>query len=657
MVKRGRYLLKSKREHAKEKPNIEQIKAILDHSLYGVPVEEVDPFVFDETFCVICKKYGTHYVYRFSASRSLFIFGPFNPIRKFACRIISNQFFDFLIILVILCNCVTLAMLTNYEDTKTGKIKVNQKLNEVIEYVEYLFLFMYSLEMALKIVARGFAFNKFSYIRNSWNILDFAVVTASAISIILMNLPSGSPTIDLELFRSLRVLRVIKTISIVPGLRLMINALVSSVVQLLEVMALTLFCLMLFSLLALELFMGKLRQKCVLVKNGVRHLQMIYEERSRSEDELGSIDPNDPDRNLFFYEWANNRENWLIRKDDYPKEEYQPCGNDTWSRRCPPGYECLDNIGDNYDDGWTSFDNFFNSMLTTFQLITLDFWERIYDLVLSPTSPWSVIFFLLVIFLGSFYLLNLMLAVVAMSYDREYHKSAQVALPTAQKLSLKRKASTFSFQDPASLNIIAMTHMPRRTPSEREMIIRTIKKSSSSNGSFIQEYVLGGESRKQKHKLHHTILTLLGRRRSGETENDEDTGTAPESRSGSIFSKGPKPSAVSTSIDASRKESKKFTEDIVEVPTNDITAKKLTSTTELEPVPSDISAIEKKEEKSGGSGCWFLLCLENMFTSIANHEAFEMAITTIIILNTFFLACEHHNQPEWLNSVLKLGNH
>lgn len=47
------------------------------------------------------------------------------------------------------------------------------------------------------------------------------------------------------------------------GLRMMINALLSSAVQLLEVMGLTLFCLMIFALFAQEVFMGKLRQKCV----------------------------------------------------------------------------------------------------------------------------------------------------------------------------------------------------------------------------------------------------------------------------------------------------------------------------------------------------------------------------------------------------------
>ena len=39
-------------------------------------------------------------------------------------------------------------------------------------------------------------------------------------------------------------------------------------------------------------------------------------------------------------------------------------------------------------------------------------------------GPWHIIFFLLIIFLGSFYLVNLILAIVAMSYD-ELQKKAE----------------------------------------------------------------------------------------------------------------------------------------------------------------------------------------------------------------------------------------
>ena len=50
-------------------------------------------------------------------------------------------------------------------------------------------------------------------------------------------------------------------------------------------------------------------------------------------------------------------------------------------RSCPDGFVCLPHVGDNPNYGFTSFDNLLWSMLTTFQLITLDYWENVYNMV------------------------------------------------------------------------------------------------------------------------------------------------------------------------------------------------------------------------------------------------------------------------------------
>ena len=39
--------------------------------------------------------------------------------------------------------------------------------------------------------------------------------------------------------------------------------------------------------------------------------------------------------------------------------------------------------------------------------------------VIRAQGPWHMLFFILVIFMGSFYLVNLILAIVAMSYDEQ----------------------------------------------------------------------------------------------------------------------------------------------------------------------------------------------------------------------------------------------
>lgn len=51
----------------------------------------------------------------------------------------------------------------------------------------------------------------------------------------------------------------------VAGLKTIINALLHSFRQLAEVMTLTIFCLMVFALFALQVYMGELRNKCVMV--------------------------------------------------------------------------------------------------------------------------------------------------------------------------------------------------------------------------------------------------------------------------------------------------------------------------------------------------------------------------------------------------------
>lgn len=56
--------------------------------------------------------------------------------------------------------------------------------------------------------------------------------------------------------------------------------------------------------------------------------------------------------------------------------------------------------------------------------MTQDFWEDLYQHVLQAAGPWHMLFFIVIIFLGSFYLVNLILAIVAMSYD-ELQKKAE----------------------------------------------------------------------------------------------------------------------------------------------------------------------------------------------------------------------------------------
>ena len=93
-------------------------------------------------------------------------------------------------------------------------------------------------------------------------------------------------------------------------------------------------------------------------------------------------------------------------------------------RPCPDNFTCLQGYGPNPNYGYTSFDSFGWALLSSFRLMMQDYWENLYQLVLRTAGPWHMLFFIVIIFLGSFYLLNLILAIVAMSYD-ELQKKAE----------------------------------------------------------------------------------------------------------------------------------------------------------------------------------------------------------------------------------------
>ena len=106
-------------------------------------------------------------------------------------------------------------------------------------------------------------------------------------------------------------------------------------------------------------------------------------------------------------------------------------------------------------------------MLTTFQLITLDYWENVYNMVLAACGPLSVSFFMVVVFFGSFYLINLMLAVVALSYEEE----AEITQEERRKdLIDHRDDSTFSF-DPANINVKQLSKEQRKKLDSRKGVL------------------------------------------------------------------------------------------------------------------------------------------------------------------------------------------
>ncbi|KTF88576.1 hypothetical protein cypCar_00019252, partial [Cyprinus carpio] len=190
------------------------------------------------------------------------------------------------------------------------------------------------------------------------------------------------------------------------GLKTIVGALIQSVKKLSDVMILTVFCLSVFALIGLQLFMGNLRQKCV-----------IWPFNS-TESYLAN-----GSRGFDFNEYIMNDTNFYFLPGML---DALLCGNSSDAGRCPEGYTCM-KAGRNPNYGYTSFDSFGWAFLALFRLMTQDFWENLYQLTLRAAGKTYMIFFVLVIFVGSFYLVNLILAVVAMAYEEQNQATMEEA--------------------------------------------------------------------------------------------------------------------------------------------------------------------------------------------------------------------------------------
>uniref|UniRef100_A0A8D0HL25 Sodium channel protein n=1 Tax=Sphenodon punctatus TaxID=8508 RepID=A0A8D0HL25_SPHPU len=285
--------------------------------LIGQPLEDIDPYYSDHKTFMVLNKGKT--IFRFTATRALYILSPFHPIRRAVIKILVHSYpFN---LLLLIANALVFMDLLPCPSS-------------------YTFTGIYTFESLIKILARGFCLNQFTFLRDPWNWLDFCVVIMAYVGA-FTNL-SG-----FEVLRMFRVLRALKTISIIPGLKVIVGALIQSVKKLADVMILTVFCLSVFALIGLQLFKGNLKHKCV--------------------------------RNQ---------------------------------------YVCM-KTGENPDHGFTSFDTFGWAFLALFRLMTQDYWERLYQQTLRASGKIYMLFFVLVIFLGSFYLVNLILAVVTMAYEEQ----------------------------------------------------------------------------------------------------------------------------------------------------------------------------------------------------------------------------------------------
>jgi hypothetical protein len=189
------------------------------------------------------------------ATVSLCCLSVTNPFRNKIIQLVAvNPWFDRFILLVIMVNCCFLAL-----DKEVDTITENSGT------IDFIFLLIYTMEMILKIIAMGFFMRAHSYLRDSWNILDFTVVILGWLAGLIK---SG----DISAIKVIRILRPLRTINQIPNMSSLVSTILNSLPIMFDVMVLFFFMLIMFGTIATQLLGGHLDKRCT----------RIYEDGSKS---------------------------------------------------------------------------------------------------------------------------------------------------------------------------------------------------------------------------------------------------------------------------------------------------------------------------------------------------------------------------------------
>ncbi|KAK3869263.1 hypothetical protein Pcinc_024357 [Petrolisthes cinctipes] len=315
---------------------------------------------------------------------SLFVFAPDNPIRRICHFLVSRTWFDSSILVFIGLNCITLAM-------ERPNIPPDSVERFILMIFNYVFTVVFGLEMLVKVIAQSLFYGKNAYFDSGWNIMDGSLVLISFVDILMSLLATTSPRIFgiLRVFRLLRALRPLRVINRAPGLKLVVQTLLSSLQPIGNIVLICCTFFIIFGILGVQLFKGS----------------FFY---CDGQDLRGVVTKEDCE-SIPGNRWVNRKYNF----DDL-------------------GQALMSLFVLSSKDGWV------NIMYTGLDAVGVD---------LQPVenySQWRLLYFISFLLLVGFFVLNMFVGVVVENFHRcreeqEKEEKARRAAKRAKKLEKKRR--------------------------------------------------------------------------------------------------------------------------------------------------------------------------------------------------------------------------
>lgn len=292
---------------------------------------------------------------------------------------------------------------------------------------------------------------------------------------------------NISVLRTIRVLRPLRSISRLPGLRKIIGALIDSMESLMNVILLLVFFLACFSIIGVVFWKGILHARCRLTPYPV-----VLWDNCRSQSEqcwegyLAEVISNPNAYRCLEEEnndssWTQSTSPWYVKGPQdciWPIDtnDERVCGLgggvgyvcpsifsedvDVIDRTCGSNYDAFGNerfvnsiepynyprmesgiFTEGLNWGYTNYDNFWAAFITTFQVVSMEGWT---DVMYQTIDGWaaapSIIIFIAIVIFGGHIVLNLVLAVITESMEKleeEEKEANNLRSEVEQRFSIK----------------------------------------------------------------------------------------------------------------------------------------------------------------------------------------------------------------------------
>uniref|UniRef100_A0A8C3LYD8 Calcium voltage-gated channel subunit alpha1 H n=1 Tax=Chrysolophus pictus TaxID=9089 RepID=A0A8C3LYD8_CHRPC len=398
--------------------------------------------------------------------------------------------------LVILLNCVTLGMFQPCEDVECQ----SERCTILEAFDDFIFAF-FAVEMVIKMVALGI-FGQKCYLGDTWNRLDFFIVMAG-----MMEYSLDGHNVSLSAIRTVRVLRPLRAINRVPSMRILVTLLLDTLPMLGNVLLLCFFVFFIFGIVGVQLWAGLLRNRCFLDRNLLPLSLLKFTEEnpficsSHRENGMQKCS-NIPTRKEYKVECT-------LSMDSYTPSLYNP---DFSSKNACINWNQYYNVcmaGDvNPHNGAINFDNIGYAWIAIFQVITLEGWVDIMYYVMDAHSFYNFIYFILLIIVGSFFMINLCLVVIATQFSETKQRENQL-MQEQRARYLSNDSTIASFSEPGSCYEELLKYICHIFRKVKRRTIRLYNNWQSKRRKKVNpNNTTNGQSRRSKRRItsiHHLI--------------------------------------------------------------------------------------------------------------------------------------------------------